>query len=73
MKLKREIERIKKALIGFDPSYFKIAFCDHEWEEVDIKIPEMPGFGTTGGTIKRITRCKKCILLKDSLDNPIRM
>jgi len=36
MNLEKEIEKIKKVLIDFQPDYFKVAFCKHKWEQIQI-------------------------------------
>jgi hypothetical protein len=73
--LKQEIERIKKVLIGFKPDYFTVALCDHEWKEVNEEIPQNwdDRNSKTANPIIKIIRCKKCGLLKDSFDNPVRI
>lgn len=62
--MKKEIEKIKQALIGYDSSYFKIAFCEHEKE----KIPMLDFEGKTTSGIKPneyFYRCKKCGAILD--------
>lgn len=64
-----EIKRIKEALIGYKPEYFKTAFCDHEWEEIT-EVPAYRGESSSGkiSIFPPIIRCRKCMTIKDNYD-----
>lgn len=62
--MKKEIEKIKEALIGYDPEYFKIAVCDHEPEKINYQ-PDFEGKSTSKYKFDPYFRCKKCGCITD--------
>ena len=63
-KEEKEIERIKQALIGFRPDYFKVALCDHEPELINYQ-QDFEGKSTSGLKYSPHYRCKKCGCITD--------